>query len=128
MVVDSSPLVALLLNESDHSLIEAKSANDTLRYLSAVSLTETSNVMLSKRGDPGLTMLDSLLIVLAIQVIPVDREQTIIAREAFREYGKGRHRASLNFGDCFTYALAKQTGELLLFKGDDFNHTDLLLA
>jgi ribonuclease VapC len=75
--------------------------------------------------DP-LTVLDGLILRFEIVVVPVDREQALLAREAFRRFGKGRNKASLNFGDCF--ALAKQTGEPLLFKGNDFSQTDITAA
>ena len=77
--------------------------------------------------DP-IALLDRLIDRFEIVVVPVDREQALLAREALRRFGKGRHKAGLNFGDCFSYALAKQTGEPLLFKGKDFSQTDITPA
>jgi ribonuclease VapC len=73
-------------------------------------------------------VLDVLTTRLRLLVIPVDHQQAVLAREGFRRFGKGKHMAGLNFGDCFSYALSKQTGEALLFKGNDFGHTDVLRA
>lgn len=85
--------------------------------------------MLMRRRTLGTTdALDNLIGSLRVETVPVDRQQALIAREAFRRYGKGRHPAGLNFGDCFSYALAKQTGEPLLYKGNNFNQTDTVSA
>jgi ribonuclease VapC len=80
-----------------------------------------------RRPDP-IAALDILTTRLRLVVIPVDHEQALLARDGFRRFGKGRHPAGLNFGDCFSYALAKQRGEPLLFKGNDFSQTDVLVA
>lgn len=90
-----------------------------------MSLVE-AGVVLMQRGAPGIEHdLDRLIERAGIMVIPVDEEQAILARAAYRNFGKGRHRAALNFGDCFSYALSVRTGEWLLFKGDDFTWTDV---
>ena len=81
--------------------------------------------MESRGGDQGLRQCDSLFRRAGISIEPVTEEQALLARQGFSDYGKGRHPAGLNFGDCFAYALAKATGEQLLFKGSDFIHTDL---
>lgn len=128
MVIDSSALIAVILDEPDGSALYYAMANSPVRRLSAAALVEASLVLLRRTTQGSTGALDNLIASLRMEIIPVDHQQALIAREAFRRYGKGRHKAGLNFGDCFSYALAKQTGEPLLFKGDDFGHTDLLLA
>lgn len=93
--------------------------------MSAVSYVEAGVVVDSNRNPVLSRRLDELLRDVQIGVEPVTLNQARIAREAYRDFGKGRHRAGLNFGDCFAYALAKDKGEVLLFKGDDFCHTDI---
>lgn len=128
MVIDSSALVAIVLEEPDASIYYAAIANGTVRLLSAATFIETS-LVLQRRLTPGATAaLDSLISHLKIEIISVDYGQALLAREAFQRFGKGRHTASLNFGDCFSYALAKQTGERLLYKGSDFSQTDIASA
>lgn len=95
------------------------------RLVSAATLLEAGIVILSRRGDIGAHALDLTISSLRFEIIPVTAAQVHIARRAFREYGKGRHRACLNLGDCFSYALARETGQPLLFKGNDFSLTDL---
>ena len=128
MVIDSSALIAILLDEQDASAHYYAIANSPVRLLSAATLVEASVVFMQRRTLGATDALDSVIANLRIEVISVDRQQALIAREAFRRFGKGRHPACLNFGDCFSYALARQTGEPLLFKGNDFSKTDLLLA
>jgi ribonuclease VapC len=96
--------------------------------MSAASYLETCMVMARDSGTDGFRQVDRLLVDLSIVIVPVTREDAITAREGFLQYGKGRHKAGLNFGDCFSYALAKRLGESLLFKGDDFIWTDVLKA
>src|SRR5437764_2524501 len=96
--------------------------------MSAVSYVETA-IVIDSRGDPTLgRRFDDFVRLMSINVEPVTVEQARIAREAYRDFGKGRHRAGLNFGDCFVYALAKDKGEPLLCKGEDFKRTDLDIA
>jgi ribonuclease VapC len=95
------------------------------RLLSAANLLETSMVIESRKGKAGGRELDLLLYRAAIEVVPVDQDQVEISRIAWRRFGKGRHPAGLNFGDCFAYALAKSRGVALLFDGADFSRTDL---
>ena len=83
---------------------------------------------MDRDGEIKVAMLDAVLAELQVAIVAVDRAQSLLARQAFRRYGKGRHEARLNLGDCFTYALAKDYGEPLLFQGNDFIDTDLLLA
>jgi ribonuclease VapC len=103
---------------------EAIEATDT-RLISAASFVEVSIVIESRYGPDGIRDLDLFMGKAEIEVVPVDSDQAFVARQAFRQYGKGRHTAGLNFGDCFSYALAKSLGEPLLFKGQDFSKTDL---
>ena len=93
--------------------------------MSAASFVEASIVIECRYGYEGLRDFDLLIATASIGLVPVDAEQAKLARYAFREYGKGRHPAKLNFGDCFSYALAKARDEVLLFKGDDFSRTDI---
>lgn len=128
MVIDTSALVAILLREPERrSFIEAIEAADATR-LSVASLVETSIVIESRYGAEGLRDLDRFISRASIEVIPVDGEQGRLARTAFSRFGKGRHRAALNFGDCFSYAAAVHQGEPLLCKGDDFIHTDVSIV
>jgi ribonuclease VapC len=128
MVIDSSAVLAILQNEPErHSFNEAiASANQ--RSLSAASLVELSIVIGARYGADGQADLDLFLNIAEIEIVSVNRGQAELARVAFAQFGKGRHRAALNFGDCFSYALAKWFGQPLLFKGDDFLHTDLVAA
>ena len=126
MVIDSSAMIAVLLNEEDASRLAQAIEDDSLRLLSAANLLETSIVIESRKGEAGGRELDLLLYRAAIEIVPVDHDQAEIARIAWRRFGKGRHPAGLNYGDCFAYALAHATGEPLLFKGDDFVHTDVM--
>jgi ribonuclease VapC len=126
MILDTSALVAVITGEEDGSVFALAMHNaDTLR-LSAASYLEAS-IVLNKRRDPVLnTKLDELIEDVEIVIEPVTVEQARIARQAYRDYGQGSgHPANLNFGDCFSYALARDKREPLLYKGDDFVHTDL---
>src|SRR4029077_2316955 len=96
--------------------------------ISAASFVEASIVIENNRGYDGLRDFDFFIMSAGIELVAVDADQAHIAREAFRQYGKGRHPAGLNFGDCFSYALAKSTGLRLLFKGNDFVQTELQVA
>ncbi len=125
MVIDTSALLAILQDEPERRVFnEAVEAADT-RSVSVASFVEVSIVIDSRYGPDGVRDFDLLLSKAEIQLVPVDSEQAFLARQAFRQYGKGRHAASLNFGDCFSYALSKSLGEPLLFKGEDFAKTDL---
>jgi ribonuclease VapC len=125
MVIDTSALVALLLDEPDASRIAEAIELASVRLLSAASFLETSIVIESRKGEAGGRELELLLYRASIEVAPVDQDQAEIARQAWRRYGKGRHPAGLNYGDCFAYALARQRHLPLLFKGDDFSQTDI---
>ncbi len=120
MVLDTSALLAILFDEPERrTFAEAIEAAEA-RLLSAASFVETSMILESRHGAEGVRSLDRLLAAAQIEMVPVDEAQAHAAREAFRRFGKGRHPAGLNFGDCFSYALAKCRAEPLLFKGEDF--------
>ena len=125
MVIDSSALLAIILNEPDASIYAAAILNSAGPKLSTASFVEVSMVAMRLRSPDPTALLDNLIDRFEIAIISVDQEQAVLAREAFRRFGKGRHPAGLNFGDCFSYALAKQTGEPLLYKGYDFRQTDI---
>jgi ribonuclease VapC len=128
MVIDTSALVAILRGEPErHVLIEAIDAADS-RRMSAATFVEVSIVIEARYGNEGLRDLDRFIGLAGVELIPVSVEQAQAARTAFSRFGKGRHRAALNYGDCFSYALAVVFGEALLCKGDDFRHTDLMVV
>ena len=125
MVIDTSAVLAILLNEPERrEFNEAIEAAESIG-ISAATFVETSIVVEARFGSDGLRDLDLFLNLAKIELVDVDFEQAHAARQAFSEFGKGRHSAGLNFGDCFSYALAKVRGERLLFKGDDFGKTDI---
>jgi ribonuclease VapC len=125
IVIDTSAIVALLSNETDADLYEAAIAGAEESCISAASALECTFVLESRYGDVGSQKLDQLFLEQGIAVIPFDEEQLRLARAAFRRFGRGRHPARLNFGDCFAYGLAKQLTAPLLFKGEDFRQTDI---
>ncbi len=125
MVVDSSALLAILLAEPDAEVFEEALEAVPERLVSAASVLETSIVVENRYREAGGRELDLLIHRAGIEVASVTAEQVEWARYAARMFGKGRHRAALNFGDCFSYALSKVSGEPLLFKGDDFTRTDI---
>jgi ribonuclease VapC len=128
MVIDSSALIACLLDEPERGRFVEAIDGDRVRLLSVVGFVETSFVILHRKGENGLSDLQRFLARARIDRVPVDAEQADLAVEAFCRFGKGRHPARLNIGDCFAYALAKVTGEPLLFKGGDFTLTDIAAA
>jgi ribonuclease VapC len=128
MVIDTSALISVLTSESGAAQLEDAIDQATVRLMSAASVLEASIVLESRFGDDGARELDLLIHRIPIEVRAVDSDQLEWARFAFRTYGRGRHPAGLNFGDCFSYALAKATAEPLLFQGSDFSRTDLVSA
>jgi ribonuclease VapC len=125
MILDTSAVIAVVFGEpGSQAFVDAISAAPSCR-ISAASLLEASIVAESRGGDLAVRQCDSFFRTSRIAVEPVTEEQALLARQGYSEFGKGRHPASLNFGDCFSYALAKSTGEPLLFKGDDFHKTDI---
>lgn len=128
MVIDSSALCAVLFAESTAGALVAAMATDPRPLVSAATVVEAGIVVEARLGPSGGRELDLLLHRLRAQVVAVDEEQSEHARRAWRRFGKGRHPASLNLGDCFSYALASTSGELLLCVGDDFAETDVRLV
>jgi ribonuclease VapC len=125
MVLDTSALLALLLDESEAEAFRTAVEEDTTRLVSAATLLETAVVIEAIKGDAGGRELDLLLHKAGIEIVAGDAGHVTEARRAYRRFGKGRHAAGLNFGDLFAYALARTTGEPLLFKGTDFAVTDV---
>lgn len=129
MIVDTSALIAVLRNEPEALAFATLLDGATVSRMSAANFLEAAIVVDSRRRPEDRRRFDDLLYELRIVIEPVTEEQARIAREAYRDYGRGSgHPARLNFGDCFAYALARATGEKLLFKGDDFRHTDIAPA
>jgi ribonuclease VapC len=125
MVIDISAVLAILFDEEGVEVIEQAIEADPIRLISAATVLEAAIVVETRFGEAGGRELDLLLHKGGIEVISVTYDQIEVARRAYREFGKGRHPASLNFGDCFSYALSKTSGEPLLFKGDDFARSDV---
>ena len=123
--MDTSAIMAMLLGEPSAERLIAAVESDRRRLVSAATVVEASLVMLGRYGEAGDPLLDRLLRSLGAEVVPVDEEQVALARDAALRYGRGRSPASLNFGDCFSYALAVARDEPLLFVGDDFSKTDV---
>lgn len=128
MVIDTSAIVAILQQEPETTQLVAKLEDEPLRRISAATVVETGIVMFARFGEHGEREVDLFIQRLKIDIIAVTSEHAEIAREAYRRFGKGRHRAGLNFGDCFSYALAVALNEPLLFVGNDFSNTDLRAA
>jgi len=128
MIVDSSAIVAVLRAEPDAADFTRAIASAGRCLVSAVNFVEAAVVIDSGKDAIASRRFDDFFRESRIQVEAVTARQAEIARAAYRDFGKGRHRAGLNFGDCFAYALAKEMDEPLLFKGRDFNHTDIEAA
>ncbi|RST83111.1 type II toxin-antitoxin system VapC family toxin [Aquibium carbonis] len=125
MVIDSSAIVAVAFDEPEAPWIERRIADDPVRLISAATVLEAAIVIEARYGEAGGRELDLWLSRIGAEIVTVDLAQVEEARRAWRTFGKGRHPAGLNFGDCFSYALAKLRGEPLLFKGNDFSKTDV---
>ncbi len=125
MVVDSSVLIAILLDEAEAAHYRKLLAETNNIYISAVSIVESSMVIEYKAGEQGAKKYDELLSFINPTITAFDEQQAKFARTAWRKYGKGRHPAKLNFGDCCSYAVAKYLNQPLLFKGNDFSKTDI---
>jgi ribonuclease VapC len=128
MVIDTSVLVAILLGEPGAPALARAIETVPIRLLSAANLLEASMVIESRKGEAAGRELDLLIYRAAIEIVPTDQDQAEIARAAWRRFGKGRHPAGLNYGDCFAYALAASRGAPLLFQGEDFSKTDIKVA
>lgn len=125
MVIDTSALVAIFLAEPERKVLLDLLLQAESRMISAATVLETGIVLEARRGESAGREFDLFVVRANLLVVPVDSDQTEIARSAWRKYGKGRHPAGLNFGDCFAFALAKFAGEPLLAKGTDFAATDI---
>ncbi len=128
MIVDSSIFIAVLRGEAGCEAYEALLVGPRPVVTSAATLVEAAIVAEGKGGERAGADLDALIRDAEIDVIPFTAEHAALARDAWRRYGKGRHPAGLNLGDCFSYALAKSRNEPLLFKGEDFARTDVKAA
>jgi len=126
MVIDTSAIVAIALDEPEAAEFETRIAGDTVRLISAATVLEAAMVVETRLGEAAGRELDLWLLKAGVDIIPVDAEQLDAARRGWRRFGKGRHQAALNYGDCFAYALAKTRQEPLLFKGNDFGRTDIV--
>ncbi len=125
MVIETSALVAMLTDEPDAQRFEAAVEADPVRLMSTASYLEAAIVIEQRFGELAGRELDLWLHRAGVDLVSVDAEQAEVARSAYRRFGKGRNRAGLNYGDCFAYALAKVSGEPLLYQGDDFANTDI---
>ena len=128
MVVDTSAITAMLVDEPEREVFEDLILRTPTVMISVTAVVEVSIVLRQKRRDHEADKLDELLSELRVDVRVIDPRLGKLAREAFAQYGEGRHPAALNFGDCFSYALAKARDDVLLFKGDDFARTDIVPA
>ena len=128
MVIDTSAILAVLEDEAEADAFKLEIAAAAIRLVSAGTYLETAIVVESRKGTEGLSQLDLLIGSAGIEIASFDSEQALTAQQAYSRYGKGRHKAALDFGDCFSYALSKTTGQPLLFKGDDFSKTDIVPA
>ena len=126
MVIETSAVLAILEAEPEAAAFAEAIERDPVRLVSAASVLEASIVIVARHGDAGARELDLLLLRAQAEVIPVTAEHAALGRDAYSRFGKGRHPAALNFGDCFAYALARASGEPLLFKGEDFGRTDVV--
>jgi len=125
MVIDTSALLAIFLAEPERASFLDRIAQAEIRFVSAATVVETGIVLEARLGDAASREFDLFLHRARLEIVPVDAGQAEAARAAWHRYGKGRHPAALNFGDCFTYALAHSTGEPLLAKGSDFPKTKI---
>jgi len=125
MILDSSALVAILFKEPEAERLAAMIRDADATAIAAPTLLETA-IVAEGRTWPGMAeKLDALIAAAGAEIVPFTAQHAAIARDAWRRFGKGRHKAGLNLGDCFAYALAKERGQALLFKGDDFAATDI---
>ena len=125
MVIDTSALMAILSQEPTADRLMTAVAADRTRLVSAATVVEASLVLMGRYGEAGDPPLDRLLRSIGAEVVPVGEEQVALARDGALRFGRGRHPAALDFGDCFSYALSMERGEPLLFVGDDFSKTDV---
>jgi ribonuclease VapC len=125
MVIDTSALIAILFGEPEAKSFSQAVADESRKLISVFNALETGIVVEAKKGEAGGRELDLLLHRAQIEIVAMNADQAELARTAWRIYGKGNHPAGLNIGDCCAYALAKYSGEPLLYKGNDFSQTDI---
>lgn len=128
MILDASAVLAIVFGEPGFEVFARMIAEAAWCRISAATLVEVTMVAESRGGDQAIRLSEGIFRGAKVSVQPVTEEQAYVACRAYSSFGKGRHPANLNFGDCFSYALAKVTGEPLLFKGDDFSKTDVQAA
>lgn len=128
LVLDSSALLAIFFGEPEQNTFLDLILSAEQRRISAFSILEAGSVVLARKGPSGRLIFDSLCEALALDIVPFTAEHARFARQAWERYGKGRHPAGLNLGDCCSYALARALGDPLLYKGNDFPKTDLELV
>lgn len=128
MVIDTSAIIAILNLEPEAAILTNAIASDSVRLMSMGTALELSIVVRARKQEAGIRELEFFWYKSAINLVSFDENQLKMARYAFEHYGKGRNPASLNFGDCFAYALSKTSGQPLLFKGNDFIQTDVVAA
>jgi len=128
MVIDTSALIAILFGEPEALSFARAVADGARKLISAFNALETGIIVEARKGEAGGRELDLLLHRAQIEIVAMNADQVELARTAWRKYGKGNHPAGLNIGDCCAYALAKYSGEPLLFKGNDFGKTDIHAA
>ncbi len=125
MVIDTSALTAIFFHEAERDKFQAAILATNKRLISSATVLEAGIVIEGRRGGSAGRELDLFVVRANFKIVAVDAEQADLARSAWRRYGKGRHAAALNYGDCFVYALAKSSGEPILAKGEDFQRTDI---
>jgi len=128
VVIDTSALLAILFGEPEAEDFARAIADDPRPLVSACSVLESAVVLLVRKGVDGPSLLDALIQAARLRTVSMNADQAVIARSAYTRFGKGRHPAGLNLGDCCSYALARASGEPLLFKGKDFAQTDVALV
>ena len=128
MILDTSAVIAVLQNEESAPRLVGALENAPVKRMSAATLVEAGIILQARYGDHGERELDLFVQRAHVEIIPVSEEHAEYARSAYRRFGRGRHAAGLNFGDCFAYALARALDEPLLFVGDDFAQTDVQAA
>lgn len=128
MVIDTSALVAIFLGEPEADRFDEAIGRAQIRPLLATCFLEERIVLVARRDDRSINNLDLWLLKAGVEIMPIDADLVDFATQAWLVFGKGRHPAGLNFADCISYAVAKRSGEPLLFKGEDFSQTDLKAA
>ncbi|QTN19127.1 type II toxin-antitoxin system VapC family toxin [Brevundimonas sp. AJA228-03] len=128
MVIDTSALIAIIQNEPEARAFDASIRTSSTRLISTATVLEIVSVLTRRLGYDARPIIDHLRADYRLVVVGVDQDQMTVACEAMVRFGRSRHPAALNFGDCFAYALSKTSGEPLLFKGDDFSRTDIRAA